>query len=126
MTALRPPDERGGTLLVLVGCPDHEWEQVEALLSRRTQNITVLARADQQKTIMRYPSVECWVIDRLGLRGFLALIRRISWRRFDRVIDPWPQAFGFLRYWVWPRPHWFCQSGIGELPVDLHENSPKH
>jgi hypothetical protein len=115
--------EKGGELLIIAGCPDQSWQ---TLFAGQNRFLTVLVRSDQQKYFSDLPSVELWSVSRLGLRGFLALIRRISWRRFDRVVDPWPESFGFLRYWVWPRPNWVLAENPADLVVDLRENSPKH
>ena len=54
---------------------------------------------------------EVWIYAPLGLRGFMALMRRISWRRFDGVVQPMAQPY-WLKYLVWPRPPW--RQGLGD------------
>jgi hypothetical protein len=41
----------------------------------------------------------------------MALMRRISWRRFDGVVQPMAQPY-WLKYLVWPRPPW--RQGLGD------------
>jgi hypothetical protein len=56
------------------------------------------------------------VCTRLGPIGFFALIRRISWRRFERVDQFTTSSFSWLKYCVWPRPPWFylTRDGAGD------------
>ncbi|MGB0343508.1 MAG: hypothetical protein ACPGGG_08750 [Parvibaculales bacterium] len=106
--AKKPVRWPGGVLLVAVGMSPVNMrmaiDQLSASLSATT-SLTVLA--DAGNAACAHCADEVWVYQRLGLRGFLALIRRISWRHFDRVYQPVPAALPVLRFLVWPRPPWF-------------------
>ena len=66
-------------------------------------SLTVLADEANRKIAAR--ADEVWIYAPLGLRGFMALMRRISWRRFEAVVQPQPTP-SWLKYLVWPRPNW--------------------
>ena len=109
----RPIVEPGGGLLIGIGLSDDalgEW--AEALYPNVT-SLSVLIGQEQQR--VKIMADEKWVYGPLGVRGALALIRRISWRHFDRVYQPAGSGLPYLRHFIWPRPDW--QSG--QLPIDF-------
>ena len=112
-SGMRQVSEPGGRLLVGLGAPGGS---VANAIGRHRDDVslTVLISPGQQDEATG--ADEIWVFTRLGLIGFLALIRRISWRRFERVDQFRTGAFGWLKYCVWPRPPWFYLSGNGEGP----------
>lgn len=102
--------EPGGCLLVGLGAP--RGALAEAIARRRDDvSLTVLISPAQQGEA--HDADEIWVCTRLGPVGFIALIRRISWRRFERVDQLHPGTFGWLKYCVWPRPPWFYVTAHG-------------
>ena len=110
---MRQVSEPGGRLLVGLGAPGGAL--ANAIGRRRDDvSLTVLISPGQQDEATG--ADEIWVFTRLGPIGFLALIRRISWRRFERVDQFRTGAFGWLKYCVWPRPPWFYLPGNGEGP----------
>jgi hypothetical protein len=103
------PREPGGVLLVLAGAPaDVNKSAAIADLIAEWQAehgpLTVLVTPEQRMNVKA--AAEVWTWHRLGFKGFLALIRRWSWRHFDFVYDPWPDEHGWLRFMIWPRPKW--------------------
>ena len=111
-SGVRRVSEPGGRLLVGLGAP--RGALAEAIgLHGDDVSLTVLISPAQQNEA--YKADEIWVFTRLGPIGFLALIRRISWRRFERVDQLRTGSFGWLKYCVWPRPPWFSliQPGRG-------------
>lgn len=102
MRAVREP---GGVLLIGVGMADDEVHAALAALYPRAASITVLIDTQQQK--QKWQADEIWVYGPLGLRGALALIRRISWRHFTAVVQPNRIRLRHLRLFIWPRPVWF-------------------
>ena len=113
----RPIVEPGGVLLLAVGVSDKELARLSAAAYRQAPSLTVLISAAQQVT--EFSADEIWVIDRLGPRGFLALIRRISWRHFEFVLDATEGQLWWLKYLIWPRPPYYSISTDTHLPVDL-------
>ena len=112
---VRRVSEPGGRLLVGLGAP--RGSVAEAILARRTDvSLTVLISPAQQDEAVG--ADEIWVCARLGPIGFFALIRRISWRRFERVDQFTTGSISWLKYCVWPRPPWFCltSDGAGDKP----------
>lgn len=108
------PREPGGVLLVVAGAPAeaNQSDEVAALIAKWQGEygpLTVLATQEQYANVKA--AAEIWTWHRLGFKGFLALIRRWSWRHFDFVYDPWPNAYGWLRFMVWPRPKWILGPG---------------
>ncbi len=100
----RPIVEWGGVLLIGRGLSQVELAAYSRQLYASSRSLSVLIDAEQQK--MTFQADEVWVFDALGLRGFLALIRRMSWRGFAYIYCP-PTATGhWLRFFVWPRPLW--------------------
>ena len=110
---MRQVSEPGGRLLVGLGAPGGALANAIGC-HRDDVSLTVLISPGQQDEATG--ADEIWVFTRLGPIGFLALIRRISWRRFERVDQFRTGAFGWLKYCVWPRPPWFYLSGNGEGP----------
>ena len=110
-SGMRQVSEPGGCLLVGLGAPGGALANAIGR-HRDDMSLTVLIGPSQQDEATG--ADEIWVFTRLGPIGFLALIRRISWRRFERVDQFRTGAFGWLKYCVWPRPPWFYQSGNGE------------
>lgn len=109
----RPIVEPGGGLLIAIGLTDEalgDW--AEALYPQVTSLSVLIGQEQQGVSIM---ADEKWVYGPLGLRGALALIRRISWRHFDRVYQPAGSGLPHLRHFIWPRPDWRC----GQLLVDF-------
>ena len=112
-SGMRQVSEPGGRLLVGLGAPGGAL--ADAIGRRRGDvSLTVLISPGQQNEATG--ADEIWVFTRLGPIGFLALIRRISWRRFERVDQFRTGSFGWLKYCVWPRPPWFYLPGNGEGP----------
>ena len=109
--SMRQVSEPGGRLLVGLGAPGGALANAIAR-HRDDVSLTVLISPAQQDEATG--ADEIWVFTRLGPIGFLALIRRISWRRFERVDQFRTGEFGWLKYCVWPRPPWFYLSGDGE------------
>ena len=110
---MRQVSEPGGCLLVGLGASGGAL--ANAIGRRRDDvSLTVLISPAQQDEATG--ADEIWVFTRLGPIGFLALIRRISWRRFERVDQFRTGAFGWLKYSVWPRPPWFylTRDGAGD------------
>ncbi len=109
--AKKPVRWPGGVLLVAVGMSPANMraaiDHLSAPLSDNASSLTVLADSANAETARAMAVDEVWVYHQLGLRGFLALIRRISWRHFDSVYQPVPAALPLLRFLVWPRPPWF-------------------
>lgn len=109
-SGVRRVSEPGGRLLVGLGAP--RGALAEAIGRHRDDvSLTVLISPAQQNEA--YEADEIWVFTRLGPIGFLALIRRISWRRFERVDQLRTGSFGWLKYCVWPRPPWFYLTELG-------------
>lgn len=111
--------EPGGVLLVGIGLTEPELARLTAEMYPTYPSLTVLVSAAQQSH--GFDADEIWVIDRLGLRGFLALIRRISWRHFDLVIDATAGQAWWLKYLIWPRPPYVSMAPAAPFPVDLHK-----
>ena len=102
MPGKRPIKEPGGVLLVALGMVEADIEAAIETLYPTTSSLTILASKNMAALAK---ADEVWIYAPLGLRGFLALIRRISWRHFDAVYQPNRQP-GWLKYLIWPRPHW--------------------
>lgn len=102
--ARRPVREPGGVLLIGCGLTAEDLVAAAQALYPAAGSLSILVASDQQN--LPFPADEVWVFDRLGLRGFLALMRRISWRRFDLVVHPPAAHHGWLRWLIWPRPRW--------------------
>ena len=98
---------------MLVGLEAPGGALAEAIRHRRDDvSLTVLISPAQRDEAVG--ADEIWVCARLGPIGFLALIRRISWRRFERVEQFRTGSFGWLKYFVWPRPPWSYLTSTGE------------
>ena len=107
--------EPGGVLLVGVGLDEAALAAAIAALYPQASSLTVLAAPAQQHHAAA--ADEVWVYGPLGLRGALALVRRIAWRRFEAVYQPQPGRLPHLRRFVRPRPAWHLS-----LPVSAaHE-----
>jgi hypothetical protein len=102
-TQKRPIREPGGALLIGLGLSDDALHAAIQTLYPQVSSLTVLADGDNHQAAQQ--ADELWVYAPLGLRGFMALIRRISWRHFDAVYQPQAQP-RWLKYMVWPRPLW--------------------
>lgn len=115
MRAVREP---GGVLLVAIGMADSDVHAALAALYPRAASVTVLIDTQQQK--QKWQADEIWVYGPLGLRGALALIRRISWRHFTAVVQPSAARGRHLRVFIWPRPVWFddMDAALGALICD--------
>ena len=100
--------EPGGVLLIGVGLDAAMLDDALAAHYEAAGSLTVLIDIDQQGRALK--ADEVWVYGALGLRGALALVRRIAWRRFTRVVQPDEKALPYLHYFVWPCPPW--QKGI--------------
>ncbi|MCH1542842.1 MAG: hypothetical protein L7U45_07315 [Alphaproteobacteria bacterium] len=105
----RPIKEPGGALLIGLGMSAEALAEAIEMLYPEAGSLTVLADEANHSGAAR--ADEVWVYAPLGLRGFMALMRRISWRRFDGVVQPHAQP-RWLKYLVWPRPPW--QQGFGD------------
>lgn len=101
----RPIVEPGGILLVGVGLSDADLLAAIDKLYGESSSLTILISRPQQARLS-LPADEVWVYAALGLRGAMALVRRISWRHFEAVHQPSREALGALRFFVWPRPIW--------------------
>ena len=107
----RPIQEPGGFLLIGLGMDRADLEKAIACLIPLSSSLTVLV--DGPAAHAARAADEIWVYGPLGLRGFMALMRRISWRRFEAVYQPRP-APKWLKFLVWPRPDWH-----GDLPAHV-------
>lgn len=103
--------EPGG--IWLIGCGAPERTLVDAIKAQHQAfpdtSLTILIAPTQKAEAAT--ADEIWVLDRYGLQGVLALIRRASWRRFHLVLQPWMTGDGavpWLRFFIWPRPNWKC------------------
>lgn len=111
--------EPGGVLIIGCGLVAGELADKTQHFYDQAASLTVLIDAAQQKS--SFMADEVWCLDRLGLRGFFALIRRISWRRFDVIIDVSPQGMKWLTRLIWPRPSIYRFVDGADLPVDLQK-----
>ena len=102
--------EPGGILLVALGMAEADIEAAVETLYPTASSLTILATHESAATAK---ADELWVYAPLGLRGFLALIRRISWRHFDAVHQP-HGAPHWLKYLVWPRPLWLHSTDLAD------------
>ena len=100
----RPVIEPGGVLLVAVGLSDDGLRDWSEALYPQAGSLSVLIGPSHQNR--PFHADETWVYGPLGLRGALALIRRISWRHFDCVVQPAGSGLPHLRHFIWPRPDW--------------------
>lgn len=107
--AKRPIKEPGGVLLIGLGMSALALSEAIEMLYPQAASLTVLA--DEANRRSAAAADEVWIYAPLGLRGFMALMRRISWRRFDGVVQPMAQPY-WLKYLVWPRPPW--RQGLGD------------
>lgn len=96
--------EPGGVLLIGVGLDDIALDAALREIYADASSLTVLVDGQQQKCSLKADDI--WVYSQLGLRGALALIRRIAWRRFDAVYQPNPRRLPYLKFFIWPRPNW--------------------
>lgn len=105
------PQEPGGILLILLDLSDLE---IKATLSRfaedtEIKSVTVLAHPRQKNHLLQVNEV--WWLDRLGPLGLIAMLRRISWRRFEAVYQPrqagGKSGYAWIKFFVLPRPKWF-------------------
>ena len=110
-SGMRQVSEPGGRLLVGLGAPGGS---VANAIGRHSDDVSLTVLISPAQRDEAIGADEIWVFTRLGPIGFLALIRRISWRRFERVDQFRTGEFGWLKYCVWPRPPWFYLSGNGE------------
>lgn len=101
--AARVVKEPGGALLIGLGMTADDLQKALDTLYPHHASLTVLADATNQAAAKK--ADELWVYAPLGLRGFMALIRRISWRHFEAVYQPEPAPV-WLKYLIWPRPPW--------------------
>lgn len=99
----RPIKEPGGALLIGLGLSADALRAAIQTLYPHYSSLTVLIDPDNRAAAQE--ADEIWVYAPLGLRGFMALMRRISWRRFDIVVQPHKRPH-WLKYLVWPRPPW--------------------
>ena len=100
----RPISEPGGALLIGVGLSEEALAALAAQLYEECSSLSVLLGMENQHGDIK--ADEKWVYGPLGLRGALALIRRISWRHFDCVYHPQSAGLPHLRHFIWPRPDW--------------------
>lgn len=98
----RPIKEPGGVLLVALGMVEADIEAAIETLYPTTSSLTILASKNMAALTK---ADEVWIYAPFGLRGFLALLRRISWRHFDAVYQP-SRKPRWLKYLILPRPHW--------------------
>ena len=96
--------EPGGVLLIGVGLDAAALDAALAAHYEAAGSLTVLIDIDQQGRALQ--ADEVWVYGALGLRGALALVRRIAWRRFAQVYQPHEKSLPYLRHFVWPSPPW--------------------
>ncbi len=106
----RIPKEPGGVLVILLDLPDTEIESTitRFLDDANINSVTVLAFPRQKNHVAL--ADEVWWLERLGPFGLIAMLRRISWRRFEAVYQPHQAAnrsgYSWLRFFVLPRPMW--------------------
>ena len=109
-SGMRQVSEPGGRLLVGLGAPGGAL--AEAVGRHRDMPRSRFSSAPPSKA--RQPERMKYGCSRGLAHRLFALIRRISWRRFERVDQFRTGAFGWLKYCVWPRPPWFYLSDNGE------------
>ncbi len=100
----RRVSEPGGVLLITLGM---NLDEARAAIDHHyptASSLTLLV--GPQQTALSALADEVWVYGPLGAAGFLALIRRISWRHFDVVLQPSSKVLPWLRFFIWPRPPW--------------------
>ena len=114
--AKRQVKEPGGILLIGVGMALADLDNALAQIYDKVSSVTVLVDVAQQKHKLK--ADEVWVYGALGLRGAMALIRRMSWRRFDTVYQPQKQYLPYLRFFIWPRPPWVI-GGAGDEAIRI-------
>lgn len=103
----RPVREPGGVLLVALGLSAAELRLAIDALYPEAASLTILVD-EENAALVKTETLradEIWVYAPLGVRGFMALLRRIAWRRFDAVYQPRAQP-RWLKYLVRPRPPW--------------------
>lgn len=100
----RPLSEPGGALLIGVGLSEQALAAFAEQIYDTCSSLSVLIGMENQHAAIK--ADETWVYGPLGLRGALALIRRISWRHFDCVYHPQTAALPHLQHFIWPRPEW--------------------
>lgn len=100
----RPVLEPGGVLLVGAGLSEADLCAWADALYPHSPALSVLIDIDQQRFTIK--ADEVFIYGALGLRGAVAFIRRISWRRFDHVVQPHGAGLPHLRHFIWPRPDW--------------------
>ena len=96
--------EPGGILLITMGLDMVTARAEIERLYPQASSLTLLIGPDQGS--LGELADEAWTYGPLGFSGFLALMRRISWRHFEAVYQPAPKALPALRFLVWPRPPW--------------------
>jgi len=97
-------------LVILLDLPDTEIEStiIRFMDDTNINFVTVLALLRQKNYAVL--ADEVWWLDRLGPFGLIAMLRRISWRRFEAVYQPHQAAnkngYSWLKFFVLPRPMW--------------------
>ncbi len=118
--------EPGGVLVLLLDLPDTEIESTitRFLDDANINSVTVLALPRQKNHVAL--ADEVWWLERLGPFGLIAMLRRISWRRFEAVYQPHQAAnrsgYSWLRFS-------FCPDLCGTIHLillDFLVRSPKH
>ncbi|MGC6475516.1 MAG: hypothetical protein ACON41_02630 [Parvibaculales bacterium] len=115
--------EPGGVWLIALGINAEKLDSMIGTLHAQypEESVTVLVAQNQQSHARR--ADEIWVFDRLGFIGFLAMIRRASWRHFQGVYhyvsDDGQKRAGWLKWCIWPRPKWYFMTFEQITRLDL-------
>lgn len=115
--------EPGGIWLIALGIEAEKLDPMIAALHAQNpaESVTVLVAQNHQNHARR--ADEVWVFDRLGFIGFLAMIRRASWRHFQavyhHVAEDGQKPAGWLQWCIWPRPKWYFMTFEQITRLDL-------
>lgn len=115
--------EPGGIWLIVLGLPNSRVEELirTACDMNPDNSVTVLIDPSQKSVI--HAADEVWVFHKLGFAGLLALLRRASWRHFDRVYQFKNHGgtvhHSWLKWLVWPRPEWIILELTDMSGLDL-------
>ncbi|MGC6511780.1 MAG: hypothetical protein ACON4J_03310 [Parvibaculales bacterium] len=115
--------EPGGIWLIVLGLPNDRVEELIRGVRGRFTDISITVLIEPQQKSAATAADEVWVFNRLGPAGLLALLRRASWRHFDRVYH-FPDLSGtrrhaWLKWLIWPRPDWISVDVTDMSGLDL-------
>lgn len=115
--------KEGGVLLIGCGAPEGALADAIDAQLKAHPNVTLTVLILPTQKAESTDADEVWVLARYGFQGMLALIRRISWRRFDLVCQPWISGKGavpWLKFFILPRPAWHYDKISASHQVTSH------